>query len=113
MNEKDYVRLRDACREGNFEAIHEDDLLDINMMYDLALNIYIDNYNKSEDDEMIAEWLNDGHKPIHFSVNGNEKFDGNNADEIIKIDNLSELEDKYFDLENNVYDENGNMLDHI
>lgn len=113
MNEKDYVRLMDACREGNFEAIHEDDLLDINMMYYLALNVYRDNYNKSEDDEMVSEWLNDLYKPIHFSVNGTEKFDDNNAEEIIKIDNFSELEDKYFDGENNVYDEDGNMLDHI
>lgn len=111
MNENDYIRLKDACREGNFQAIYDDDLLDVYMMYDLALNNYADNYNKNDDDKMVEDWLNDSSKHIQFSVHGNDKFNDNNADEIVKIDNLSELEDKYFDLDGNMYDEDGNILE--
>lgn len=103
MNDQEnYIRLVNASRDGNLQAIKDDDKLDVDMIYNLVLNSYKDNYDANDDDEMVADWLNDYSNDIKFSVHGNSKFDGNNADEIVKIDNILELKDKFFDLDGNI-----------
>lgn len=102
IDHDNYIRLVDACREYNFKEIHDDDLLDINMIYDLALNNYAFNFDSTDDDEMVADWLNGIYKDVQFSIYGNKNYDGNNADEIVKIDNILELKDKFFDLDGNI-----------
>lgn len=102
QDEQNYIRLVDACRNYNFKEIHDDDILDVNMIYDIALNNYAFNFDSTDDDEIVADWLNGIYKDVQFSIHGNKNYDGNNADDIVKIDNILELKDNLFDLDGNI-----------
>lgn len=73
------------------------------MIYQLALRDYVDNYDPSDDDENVAEWLSTN--SVKFKVNGNADFaNGKEADEIVKIENYDALRDKLFDIDRNIVD---------